>query len=66
MASLDLCQQYEKPLGIAEVQREIGKLHLAQNEPDQARTHLEIARNQFTQLGAQHDVSITTEILQSL
>lgn len=64
--SLRLCQQYEKPLGIAEVQRELGRLYSAQDNTSQARSTLEIAREQFATLGARYEVRITEELLNTL
>ena len=64
--SLRLCQQYEKPLGIAEVNREIGKLYHAQNKTEMARDALQTAREQFLQLNAQHDATVTETLLETL
>ncbi len=64
--SLRLCQQYEKPLGIAEVNREIGKLYKAQNKTEMARETLQTAHEQFLQLNAQHDATVTEKLLEAL
>ena len=64
--SLRLCQQYEKPLGMAEVNREIGKLHMAQNKIELARDALQAASEQFLQLNAQHDATVTQQLLDTL
>jgi tetratricopeptide (TPR) repeat protein len=64
--SLRLCQQYEDPLGIAEVNREIGKLYKAQNKIEMAGETLKTAREQFVNLGAQHDVAVTDKLLDTL
>jgi tetratricopeptide (TPR) repeat protein len=63
--SLRLCQQYEKPLGIAEVNREIGKLYIAQNKTEMARETLQTAHEQFLQLNAQHDATVTKKLLEA-
>lgn len=64
--SLNLCEQYKKPLGIAETQRELGLLYHAQNDFEQARVYLTQALSGFRSLGAQHDVSVTENLIENL
>jgi len=64
--SLNLCVQYDDPLGQAETRREIGRLHIITNALEEARSILEEARDQFTALGAQHDVEATQNLIDGL
>ena len=64
--SLTLCERYDDPLAQAETRREIGRLHISTNALEEARDILETARDQFTALGAQHDIEVTQNLIDGL
>ena len=63
---LQLNEECDNPLGLAETLRDLGKMQIDQGQKQEARETLETALGEFRKLGAQTDINQIEALLETM